>query len=78
MPRYTMGCPSGKRRFAMLEQADAALDSIWRFAIAGTTKSEKLPCRSYPCDDCGGYHHTSQPYPDSYWEYSDELEEEVA
>lgn len=76
MPRYTMGCPSGKRRFAIESVADAALDSIWRYAIQGTTKSEKLPCRTYPCDLCEGYHHTSQPYPESYWNY--EYEEEAA
>lgn len=62
MPRYTMGCPGGKRRFATEWIADSALDSIWRFAIKGTTKSTKLPCRSYgPCELCRGYHHTSQP-----------------
>lgn len=61
MARYTYGCSSGKRRFAFSWEADWALDHIWKLAIRGTNNSSKLPCRSYYCDECKGYHHTSQP-----------------
>lgn len=68
MARYTTNaCPirntdgQSKRRFLTLDEAEHALDRIWRFAIGGTTRSTKLPCRSYYCEACYGYHHTSEP-----------------
>ncbi len=60
MVRYTMSC--GKRRYGSLGASTAALNAIWRYALNGRpNRSAKLPCRSYYCIRCRGYHHTSQP-----------------
>lgn len=66
MSKFQRTCPTdsnpkGKRRFATLEFADRELDKIWKFAVKGTNRATTLPCRSYKCDRCRGYHHTSQP-----------------
>lgn len=61
--RWTLGCPGGKRRFPDVLSANLALDAIWRYAVKlGTTDTHKLPCRSYSCYQCKGWHHTSQPF----------------
>lgn len=63
MPRWNGYCTGEprKRRFPTLTAANIALDSIWRYAIKSGHSTGKLPCRSYTCRICGGYHHTSQP-----------------
>lgn len=53
-----MGCPSGKRRYTGPKQADEVLSRIWRSRWHGPGK---LPCRSYGCELCGGWHLTSVP-----------------
>lgn len=65
MVRYTLSC--GKRRYGSLYAANAALDSIWKLALRGGAgnRSTTLPCRSYACSACRGFHHTSKPT--DYW-----------
>lgn len=64
MVRYTVAC--GKRRYNTLYAANVALEAIWRYALrSNSNRSETLPCRSYPCERCKGYHHTSKPV--GYW-----------
>lgn len=63
MVRYTQAC--GKRRYGSLYAANLALDAIWKYAISGRNRSHTLPCRSYKCERCRGWHHTSKPT--DYW-----------
>lgn len=59
-----------KTRFATREWADNALDKLWREAVDGSGPvRDKLPCRSYYCKECFGYHLTSQAYPYSTGEF---------
>lgn len=48
-------CDSGKVRYRSNEQATLAL-----LKIQGGDRRDRTPIRVYACDDCGGYHLTSQ------------------
>jgi hypothetical protein len=50
-----------KIRFPTERIANKALNTIWRAAIHGESKGEKMPCRAYgPCKRCRGWHLTSE------------------
>lgn len=48
-------CPTGKIRFATLEAAELRLLEIER-----EPSTARIPSRAYACNDCGGFHLTSQ------------------
>lgn len=50
-----------KIRFPTERIANKALNAMWRSAINGNYRGEKMPCRCYgPCTVCRGWHLTSQ------------------
>lgn len=49
-----------KVRYPTQRVANKALDTLWRAAIQGRLKGEKIPCRCYACTRCRGWHLTSQ------------------
>lgn len=49
------GCKTGKVRFNTVEEALRRLKQISR------NPRNKAPVRHYPCEECHGYHLTSQP-----------------
>lgn len=55
-------CPSGKRRYKTLEQAELALQ---RIETSGDSRRSKVPQRAYACtfDGCGGFHLTARRVP---------------
>lgn len=62
MAKWVYSSVCKKRRFPNVYSANIALDAIWRYAAKhGKAANDKMPCRSYPCSMCRGYHHTSQP-----------------
>lgn len=48
-----------KVRYGTPEQAENAMHKQWRTGSPG----QPLPVRFYPCKECRGYHHTSEPLP---------------
>lgn len=52
-------CPSGKHRYHDHPAAMAALDDIHRDRRMNILR-EKTEQRAYPCDECRGWHLTSQ------------------
>ncbi len=54
-------CPrENKIRYPTERVANQALNTIWKAAVKGQYRGEKMPCRTYKCKSCRGYHLTSQ------------------
>ena len=54
-PKRRSSCPTGKNRWATAEDAEAEI-----VRIRATTDRAQVPVRAYPCDQCAGWHLTSQ------------------
>lgn len=55
-PRAGEQCPSRKTRFRDEKHAESQLAKI-----IANPQTQEIPCRSYECDRCGGFHLTSIP-----------------
>lgn len=57
MHNYRIPCE--KVRYATEDQALNAMYKHWRTGSPG----QPMPVRVYPCHECNGWHHTSEPMP---------------
>ena len=56
-PAYDICAVTGKRRYATKQAARKALHEAEQFA-----RTRDVPCRSYQCGDCHGWHLTSHRF----------------
>jgi len=56
-PTYDICATTGKRRYATKQAARKALHEAEQFA-----RTRDVPCRSYQCGDCHGWHLTSHRF----------------
>ena len=49
----------GKKKFATRQRAERIMNSAWKQAIR-VGKDHALPCRTYKCRECKGWHLTSK------------------
>jgi hypothetical protein len=54
--RFTRCVPSGKVRFESMQSAERMMAQM-----VLDRRAKYAPCRAYRCDECGGWHLTSQP-----------------
>jgi hypothetical protein len=56
-PTFDICASTGKRRYSTRAGARLALNQVQQFG-----RRAELPCRTYECEFCGGWHLTSMRY----------------